>query len=134
MTASGHKELNVLSLPLLEIVPKGCTSHLIQITYVISEYELFQGTAAFTEFCTVRWTFYFRFPGVEDGANALNSAVSKNPERLRLENASHKMSPALLNGLSEKAEIRATSSLLGQGPDSPAVAIFINLVFIVLKK
>lgn len=76
----------------------------------------------------------WRFPGVEDGANALSSAVSKNPERLRLENASHKMSPALLNGLSEKAEIRATSSLLGQGPDSPAVAIFINLVFIVLKK
>lgn len=41
MTVSGHKELNVLSLALLEIAPKGCSSHSIQITYVISEYELF---------------------------------------------------------------------------------------------
>lgn len=44
------------------------------------------------------------------------------------------MPPALLNGLSEKAETRATSSLLCQGLDSPAAVIFINLLFILLKK
>lgn len=53
VTVSGHKELHVLSLVLLEIVPKGCASCLIQITYIISEYELVEGTAVFTGFCTV---------------------------------------------------------------------------------
>lgn len=52
VTVSGYKELNVLSLALLEIAPKGCGSHSIYITYVIAEYELFQATAMFTDFCT----------------------------------------------------------------------------------
>lgn len=52
LTVSGYKELNVLSLALLEIAPKGRGSHSIQITYVISEYELFQAAAMFAGFCT----------------------------------------------------------------------------------